>query len=87
MPAVYCSLNAFWEVNEIPRWMRSQASTDSERLEKLYAEEVYVMHFTSLGKPWSYTEEQARSLRPNAHHLFAEQFDTWHRQRELACPA
>lgn len=43
---------------------------------------VAVVHFTALGKPWSYTVDEVRSLRPHAHEIFVELWATWRRTRE-----
>ena len=43
---------------------------------------VSVVHFTALGKPWSYAPSRARRLRPHAHSFFFELRETWWRARE-----
>jgi len=47
-----------------------------ERMEPL------VIHFTALGKPWSYDVRRVRRLRPSAHPLFYEIWDTWRATRD-----
>ena len=41
-----------------------------------------VAHFSALGKPWSHTPANARRLRPNAHPLFHQLWETWWETRE-----
>ena len=45
-------------------------------LEKVYAD-VKVLHFTALGKPWSWHAGDIAEVRPLAHELFIAQFQTW----------
>ena len=54
-------------------------------LTALYAQ-AEVLHFTALGKPWTYSEELVAQLRPDAHPLFREQFATWGSTAQLVCP-
>lgn len=42
---------------------------------------VAVVHFTALGKPWSFTTEEVRRLRPDAHPVFYELWEKWRRTR------
>jgi alpha-N-acetylglucosamine transferase len=42
---------------------------------------VAVVHFTALGKPWSYSDDEVRSLRPDAHEIFVELWATWRKTR------
>jgi len=41
-----------------------------------------VVHFSSLGKPWSYSPNQARRLRASAHPVFHWLWDIWWNARE-----
>jgi predicted O-methyltransferase YrrM len=41
-----------------------------------------VAHFSALSKPWSHTPANARRLRPNAHSLFHQLWETWWETRE-----
>jgi len=43
---------------------------------------VHVVHFTALGKPWSYSPKRARRLRPRAHPFFHELWERWWQTRE-----
>jgi Glycosyl transferase family 8 len=42
---------------------------------------VSVVHFTALGKPWMYSTDEVRKLRPHAHPAFYEMWDKWHATR------
>ncbi|KAK5273380.1 hypothetical protein LTR40_013819, partial [Exophiala xenobiotica] len=48
-------------------------------LTSIFNNDVYVLHFTALGKPWSFTVQGVHRMRPDAHPLFAEQFLLWRR--------
>jgi hypothetical protein len=43
---------------------------------------VSLVHFTALGKPWSYSPGEARRLRPHAHPAFYELFEAWRTTRD-----
>jgi|AGTN01.1.fsa_nt_gi Alpha-N-acetylglucosamine transferase len=43
---------------------------------------VAVVHFTALSKPWTYSTEEARRKRPNAHPIFFELWDEWRNTRD-----
>lgn len=45
-----------------------------------------VVHFTALGKPWSFTVEEVRFKRPQAHWVFAEMFGEWRNAARTLCP-
>jgi hypothetical protein len=55
-------------------------------LTSIFNEEVYILHFTALGKPWSYTVQSVRKRRPKAHPLFAQQFLLWRMAARQVCP-
>lgn len=40
---------------------------------------VSLVHFSALGKPWSYSLKEVRRLRPNAHPIFYELWEEWRR--------
>lgn len=48
--------------------------------------EVSVLHFSALGKPWSYTVADVHTSRPGAHPVFAEQFKIWRETALNVCP-
>jgi hypothetical protein len=56
-------------------------------LTSIFHNDVYVLHFTALGKPWSFTVKGVRRMRPDAHPMFAEQFLLWRRAAKYVCPA
>lgn len=53
----------------------------------IFDKDVYVLHFTALGKPWTHTIEAVNKLRPKAHPLFAQQFLLWRVAAQQICPA
>lgn len=48
--------------------------------------DVKVLHFTAVGKPWSYQVSDIESMKPLAHPLLAEQFRTWRSAAKAICP-
>lgn len=48
--------------------------------------DVKVLHFTAVGKPWSYRAADVKSTKPNAHPLLAEHFRTWRNAAREMCP-
>jgi glycogenin glucosyltransferase len=42
---------------------------------------VSLIHMTALGKPWSYTPQRVRRLRPNAHPEFYRMWELWWQTR------
>lgn len=52
----------------------------------IFDNDVYILHFTALGKPWTYTIEGANKLRPQAHPLFTQQFLLWRLAAKQICP-
>ena len=55
-------------------------------LTSIFHNDVYVLHFMALGKPWSFTMQGVHQMRPDAHPLFAEQFLLWRRAAKYVCP-
>ncbi|KEF53650.1 uncharacterized protein A1O9_10050 [Exophiala aquamarina CBS 119918] len=55
-------------------------------LTSIFHEDVYVLHFTALGKPWTHTIQAVNTLRPQAHPLFAQQFLLWRMAARQICP-
>jgi hypothetical protein len=43
---------------------------------------ISVVHFSAVGKPWTYPTAEVRGLKPNAHPLFYEIWDKWRRTRD-----
>jgi hypothetical protein len=56
-------------------------------LTHIFEEDVYVLHFTALGKPWSFNVRTVHLLRPQAHPLFAQQFLVWRTAAKHVCPS
>lgn len=57
----------------------------SEKLFDLH-EQVYVLHYTAVGKPWSYDMKHLRSQHPRLHPAFLEQWKTWRTAAMVICP-
>lgn len=85
LPDKFLALNSHWETGVVPAWSDHTVLVDP--LTSIFAEDVYVLHFTALGKPWSFTVKNVRKLRPEAHPLFAEQFFLWRTAAKHVCPA
>ena len=49
-------------------------------------DQASVLHYFALGKPWSYTVEQAKEHRSCAHPLFYTQFGIWRASAQRICP-
>lgn len=62
-----------------------QDSEVSRQLSQLQ-EYASVVHFTALGKPWTYTEQEVADERPEAHPLFSRQFGMWRDVAGQVCP-
>lgn len=56
-------------------------------LTSIFNDNVYVLHFTAFGKPWSGTVQNVHQFKPKAHPLFAEQFLLWRSAAKHICPA
>lgn len=54
-------------------------------LEDVY-NDVKVMHYTALGKPWQKFLAEVKSARPDAHPLFAKGFQVWRTKAAELCP-
>lgn len=73
LPADAFALNSEWE--------DANRSGFFGNFDDTYAK-VSVVHFTALGKPWFYSLEEVRRLRPNAHPVFYTLWEAWHKTRE-----
>lgn len=86
----YCTLNSHWEDWNLPIWseIRSTSETSvSERdLHHLYLES-YIVHFTSVGKPWYFDVAEVRQEKPNAHSVLIQQWERWRSIALVTCPA
>ncbi|KAF8434225.1 nucleotide-diphospho-sugar transferase, partial [Terfezia claveryi] len=85
LPGRYCTLNSHWEVNDQPFWYHHEADERVHLDEQLEWEKA-VVHFTALGKPWSFTVGDVRYKRPEAHWVFAEMFGEWRDAARALCP-
>ncbi|ROW15695.1 hypothetical protein VPNG_02191 [Cytospora leucostoma] len=67
---------------------RPRHPQDSEIFRHLSQLQEYasVVHFTALGKPWTYTEQEVIDERPEAHPLFSKQFGMWRDIAGQVCP-
>jgi lipopolysaccharide biosynthesis glycosyltransferase len=74
LPATVFCLNSEWEE-------ANRLGFFSDPVEAYSS--VSVVHFTALGKPWTYSTAEARRLRPNAHPIFYDLWDKWRTTREL----
>ena len=87
LPGRYCTLNSHWEAHDIPGWFRGtrlSAGAASADLAALY-DDVEVLHFTAMGKPWNVVPAEIRETKPDVHPLFIEQFVDWHRDALEVC--
>ena len=73
LPAGVFCLNSEWEDAERPGFFGA--------FDETYCR-VSVVHFTALGKPWSYSVDRVRRLRPKAHPIFYELWEAWRRTRD-----
>lgn len=73
LPADVFCLNSEWEDIERPGYFGDFDDTYSR---------VSVVHFSALGKPWSYSLKQVRRLRPRAHPIFYELWEMWRKTRD-----
>ena len=73
LPAEMFCLNSEWEDINRPKFFAD--------LDDTYAK-ASVVHFSALGKPWSYSTSRVRRLRPHAHPAFYELWENWRRARD-----
>ncbi len=73
LPDEYACLNSEWEDRDAPHHFGVPSATHRT---------VKLMHFTALGKPWSYSPAKVRRLRPNADPVFYDYWERWWRVRE-----
>jgi hypothetical protein len=72
-PATFC-LNSEWEE-------AGRRSFFADPVEACSS--VSIVHFTALGKSWTYATSKARRRRPNAHPQFYDLWDKWRTTRDL----
>lgn len=73
LPSGCFCLNSEWEDVDRPGFFGDFVDTYSK---------ASIVHFTALGKPWSYSLDSVRRLRPNAHPVFYEMWETWRNTRD-----
>lgn len=64
--------------------LRERREVYNAALHEIYAA-VKVLHFTALGKPWSWHIGDVIEARPFAHDLFQVQFETWQNASQRLC--
>jgi len=73
LPQGCFSLNSEWEDTNRPSFWADPVEAYSS---------VSVIHFTALGKPWSYSVEEVRRLRPTAYETFYDLWKMWRDARD-----
>jgi hypothetical protein len=73
LPARILCLDSEWEDASRPGFFGDFDDTRSR---------VGVVHFTAVGKPWFYSTEVVRRMRPGAHPAFYELWQMWRKTRE-----
>lgn len=69
-----------------------EKATMEERRERLndvlfeIVNDVKVLHFTAVGKPWSFHVSEIESMKPLGHPLLVEQFRSWRSAARAICP-
>lgn len=82
----YTTLNSHWGDWNAPPWFDSATtSASTEDLEDLY-HQAQVIHFTAVGKPWSYQVKEVRQRKPKAHEVLFQQWERWRRLARDVCP-
>jgi len=71
LPNDYSRLNSEWDLSDGIHKFDYGVS-----LEEMYAN-AYIIHFSDLGKPWSFTPEASQSLRPSATNMFHDLYGQW----------
>lgn len=71
--------------SERARMAHSEDSEIYKQLVELY-KYVPIIHFTALGKPWTYSVDEVTERRQEAHPAFADQFSRWRKIAEEVCP-
>jgi len=91
--------NEAWEhrdVPDYPRWVEMttaigdgldkfpKGNAADEDLERVWRQ-AQVLHFTAVGKPWSWPTETLKLMRPHAHELLYESWKTWRTDARDLC--
>jgi hypothetical protein len=72
LPPKLTLLNSEWEDRSRPHAFGDPAEAFRD---------VSLIHFSALGKPWSFTPQRVRRLRPNAHPEFCRIWELWWQAR------
>jgi alpha-N-acetylglucosamine transferase len=73
LPATFACLNSEWEAAGGPFYFGDP--------EKSF-QNIKVVHFSALGKPWYYAPSEAKQLRPKAHPIFHWLWQRWWLERD-----
>jgi hypothetical protein len=61
-----------------------EGNAADEDLEKLW-EQVQVLHFTAVEKPWALTTDTLKLVRPHAHEILYSSWQTWRTEAKELC--
>lgn len=76
-------MQPFKPVSPSPRFpLQHPLALELERLQDTAA----VIHFSAVGKPWTFEANGVEQMKPDAHPLLAEQFKVWRDTAEEVCP-
>ena len=66
-----------------------QAAEENATSSELHAlhDQVAIVHFTAVGKPWTFDTAELRKRRPNVHPLLVQQWRIWRSLALQECPA
>ncbi|KAH6957649.1 alphaN-acetylglucosamine transferase [Ilyonectria sp. MPI-CAGE-AT-0026] len=89
LPGSYVTLNSHWEDKNLPSWFESKSTLESLAsdwdLYSLYLQ-AHVIHFTAVGKPWTYDMDTVQRMKPYAHDLLLKQWERWRSVALVTCP-
>ncbi|KAF4967116.1 hypothetical protein FSARC_5277 [Fusarium sarcochroum] len=95
LPGSYVTVNSHWEDWNIPPWFNfstsdtrlssSPVAASEKDLHDLY-NQAEVLHFFAVGKPWMYSVQELKAMKPASHKLLFEQWGTWRRLASQVCP-
>lgn len=89
LPGTYATLSSHWEDLNTPRWQEprypSGTIASDWDLHNLY-NSAHVIHFTAVGKPWSYDVDTLLQMKPHAHNILVQQWERWRSLAFVLCP-